>query len=68
MFRDSLCPNGCGQPLDESTAKHDVGPDYDVSRTTCRACAARAEARRAEGDSDSGDSSARVWSIRVLKG
>lgn len=72
-YRASLCPNGCGQPLDESTSHVDVGPDYDAKRTTCRACAAVVAAKRgaAEADKRSGGqgySGARVWRIEKLKG
>lgn len=68
-YRGSLCPNGCGQPLEESTAKYDVGPDYDVKRSTCRACALLAETRRAaaEADGGKGDNAARIWHIEKLK-
>lgn len=72
-YRASLCPNGCGQLLDESTSRYDVGPQYDANRTTCRACAAVAEAKRgaAEADKRSGSngySAAQVWRIEKSKG
>jgi len=62
-YRASLCPNGCGQPLSESTSHADVGPEYDTRRTTCRACAEMLAARRADDDGGKGDSRARVWTI-----
>jgi hypothetical protein len=65
MYRESLCPNGCGQPLDESTSHYEAGPAYDAKHTTCRACAALAEARRAADDSGKGDGQARIW--RLIK-
>lgn len=70
-YRASLCPNGCGQPLEESTAHYSVGPEYDATKTTCRACAALGEARRgaAEGDKGKTDNSAsRIWRISIVKG
>lgn len=66
VYEDSLCPNGCGQPLEESTAHYEHGPDYDVTRTTCRACAARLEAVRAAEDGGKGDLRARIWRIRRI--
>lgn len=63
MFRAALCPGGCGQPMDESTAHYTTGPDYDVTRTTCRACAARLEAMRAADDGGKGDTGARLFTI-----
>jgi hypothetical protein len=70
-YRGSLCPNGCGQPLEESTAHYEVGPEYDATKTTCRACAALAEARRGAAEADGGKadrSASRIWRISVLKG
>lgn len=62
VYRAGLCPNGCGQPLAESTSHYEVGPDYETHRTTCRACAALLEVRRATQDGGTGDSDARlVW-------
>lgn len=47
-----LCPNGCGQPLSESTA---AGMDeaYDAKPIQCHACAARD--RRMEGRNGHGE-------------
>jgi hypothetical protein len=47
-----MCPGGCGQPLEESTA---VGADddYDVHILQCHACATRSrrlEDRRTSGE------------------
>jgi hypothetical protein len=62
-YEASLCPNGCGQPLGESTTDEEHGPLYDVKRQTCRACAAALEARRESDDGGKGDNSARIWRI-----
>lgn len=67
LYRASMCPGGCGQPLDESTSHYTVGPAYDATRVTCRACAARDEAQRADAEkSKGGDAGARLWSIHRL--
>ena len=67
-YRASLCPLGCGQPLAESTSHYTVGPEYDATATTCRACAAREEAQRAEADRFP-DATARLWHVtRTPKG
>ncbi len=62
-YESSLCPNGCGQPLGESTSHDDHGPQYEIKRTTCRACAAALEAKRAADDGGKGDNNARIWRI-----
>lgn len=62
MYRASLCPGGCGQPLTESTSHYTVGPEYDAEGTTCRACASRDEAQRAEADRNP-NATARLWHV-----
>lgn len=67
-YRDTLCPNGCGQPISESTSNADTGPQYNISRTTCRACAAVLEEKRAAADGGAGDNQARIWRISKTDG
>ncbi len=72
-YRASLCPNGCGQLLEESTSRYDVGPAYEAKRTTCRACVAVTEAKRGDAEAEKrtggqGYSAARVWRIEKTKG
>jgi hypothetical protein len=62
-YRAALCPGGCGQPVEESTAHYEHGPGYDVGRTTCRACVALVEAQRAADDGGRGDNKARLWHV-----
>jgi hypothetical protein len=66
-YRGSLCPNGCGQPLDESTARFDVGPEYDTSSTVCRACAAVDLAKRVDRDAKK-DGDGRIYRLKIVKG
>lgn len=68
QYRAGLCPNGCGQPLTESTTHADHGPDYDAVATTCRACASLLEAKRAvaDGKQSNPDAPARLWRIVTL--
>lgn len=54
-YRQSLCPGGCGQPLDESTAHYTEGPEYDTGSTSCRACAALAAHKRSDAEKPSQD-------------
>lgn len=68
-FRASLCPAGCGQPLDESTAHYTSGPEYDTGSTACRACAALAEHQRADADKATKDTPSRLYHvIRLPRG
>lgn len=67
VYRESLCPNGCGQPLEESTASQEVGPDYDTSSDSCRACAVMDQAKRADRDAKK-DDSGRIYRLKILKG
>jgi hypothetical protein len=66
-YRDSLCPNGCGQPLEESTSSYEVGPEYDTSSDSCRACAVMDAARRADRDAKK-DGGGRIYRLKILKG
>lgn len=66
VYRAELCP-GCGQPLAESTAHYEVGPEYETHRTTCRACAALLEAQRGSADGGTGDANARLWTVTPVR-
>lgn len=64
----SLCPGGCGQPLDESTAHHETGPDYDTGSTSCRACSILAATQRADTERKTADPARLYHVIRIGKG
>ena len=62
-YRASICPNGCGQPVTESTSHWRTGPQYDPRSITCRACAAMAEAQSAAEERKVADLPAKIWYI-----
>jgi hypothetical protein len=65
-FRGSLCPGGCGHPVDETTAHHEKGPQYEAHSTTCRACAERREAQDGKAESNP-DASAQLWFVTKVR-
>lgn len=67
-YRAGLCPNGCGQPLAESTAHYTAGPQYDARSTTCRACAAREETKRAMSDKNPDVAAKILYVVRTPRG
>lgn len=67
LYRSRLCPGGCGQPTDESTAHYTVGPQYEAKATTCRACAELHVSQRAKAERVK-DTSALLWRIEKTKG
>jgi hypothetical protein len=67
LYRSTLCPGGCGQPLDESTAHYEVGPEYEAKSTTCRACAERHESQRAKAER-SPNGEGRLWYVVKSRG
>lgn len=67
LYRSSLCPGGCGHPIDETTSHEDKGPQYDAKSTTCRACAELAVSQRAAAENNP-DSPAQLWQVVKLKG
>jgi hypothetical protein len=67
VYRQSLCPGGCGQPVAESTAHWEVGPAYEAKSTTCRACSELHEAQRGKAERTS-DPSAVLWHLVKTQG
>jgi hypothetical protein len=67
VYRSTLCPGGCGQPLAESTSRYDQGPAYEAKSTTCRACAELQESQRAKAER-SADGGARLWHVVKSRG
>lgn len=68
MYRAGLCGCGCGFPEADTTSHYETGPEFLVTRTTCRARAAVLEAQRAAADGGTGDNAARLWRIQMRKG
>lgn len=69
-YERSLCPCGCGHLYADSTSNWETGPEFTVTRTTCRARAALLEQQRAaaEADGGAGDNGARLWSTVLTRG
>jgi hypothetical protein len=68
-FQDLLCPCGCGHLREDTTSHYSTGPEFVVSKTTCRARAALLEEQRAAAERDNGgDNGARIWSTSMRKG
>lgn len=67
VYRASLCPGGCGQPLAESTAHYTTGPAYEAKSTTCRACAELAESQRGKAERGA-DTGALLWHVVKSRG
>lgn len=66
-LRASLCPGGCGQPVEESTSHHERGPQYEAKSTTCRACAEMREAQAGKAQSNP-DAPAQLWYVTRTPG
>lgn len=68
-YEAQLCPCGCGHLYDDTTSDWETGPEFVVSRTTCRARAALVAEQRAyaERNPDS-DSRSRLWGTVMRKG
>lgn len=67
LHRSKLCPGGCGQPLDESTAHYEMGPEYEAKSTTCRACFELDVSQKAKAER-SPDGAGRMWHIEKSRG
>lgn len=63
LYRDRLCPCGCGQPYVETTSPEDGGPQYEAGRVVCRARLALLEAQKAAETQDV-VGGARLWHVR----
>lgn len=61
--RVSLCPCGCGYPYVESTSHWEEGPEFDATKTSCRARAAQIEAQSAAVEAGKGVPGTWIWSI-----
>lgn len=67
LYRSTLCPGGCGQPLEESTTHYDVGPSYEAKSTQCRACTELHESQRATAER-SANGGPRLWHVVKVRG
>jgi hypothetical protein len=71
LYRSWLCPCGCGQLVEDTTADEATsGVSFAVTRSTCRARLALLEAQRAadQGKQPSPNAPARLWRIQTRKG
>lgn len=65
LFRDRLCPCGCGQPAGLTLVPEDEGPGWTVQQTTCTARLALLESQRAAVENRGTDNApARLWAVR----
>ena len=60
-YEKALCPCGCGHLYEDTTSNWETGPEFAVTRITCRARAALLEEQRAAEDGGKGDNGARLW-------
>jgi hypothetical protein len=67
-YEQSLCPCGCGHLYEDTTSNYETGPEFVVTRITCRARAALLEEQRAAEDGGKGDNNARLWGTIMQKG
>lgn len=62
-YRAALCPCGCGYLYADTTSHWETGPEFDATKTSCRARAALIEAQNAAVDSGKGTPGTWIWSI-----
>jgi len=66
-YEASLCPCGCGHLYEDSTSNWDAGPEFVVTRKTCRARAALNVEQRIARDRKA-DVDADLWGTEMRKG
>lgn len=66
-YEASLCPCGCGHLYEDTTSNWETGPDFQVTRKTCRARAAIVVEQRLANDKKA-DTSADLWGSVMTKG
>lgn len=63
QWRAGLCPCGCGHPYDDVTSPEDTGPQFVVTRATCRARMALQEAQDAATTPKTRHTAQRLWAV-----
>jgi acetone carboxylase gamma subunit len=63
----SLCPCGCGHSYADTTSNWETGPEFEVTRKTCRARAAINLEQRIAQDKKA-DTSADLWGSVIKRG
>lgn len=66
-YEQSLCPCGCGHLYEDTTSNWEIGPEFVVTRKTCRARAAMNVEQRLAADRKA-DTSADLWGTVKTKG
>jgi hypothetical protein len=66
-YEQSQCPCGCGHLYEDSTSNWETGPEFEVTRKTCRARAAINLEQRIAEDKKA-DVSADLWGTVMRKG
>jgi len=66
-YEASLCPCGCGHLYEDTTSNWETGPEFDVTRTTCRARAAIVVEQKLAADKKA-DTSADLWGSVIRRG
>lgn len=66
-YEQSMCPCGCGHLYEDTTSNWETGPEFVVTRKTCRARAALAVEQRVAQDRGA-DTSADLWGTVMQKG
>lgn len=66
-YEQSLCPCGCGHLYEDTTSHYSTGPEFIVTKTTCRARAALVEEQRA-AEERGGAPDGRLWGTVMQRG
>lgn len=66
-YEASLCPCGCGHLYEDTTSNWETGPEFVVTRKTCRARAALVVEQRIARDRKA-DVDADLWGTVIRKG
>lgn len=63
LFKDLLCPCGCGQKTEDSLSSEVSGPQFRARRVACRARMAIIDAQDAANQDQNPYAAARLWTV-----